>query len=76
VVTVEMDREEVWEEEAISREFMEELVSDGYCEWKEDRDGIWHTSCNQTFFFDSGDAIDNGFLYCPFCGRRLLQLNE
>lgn len=46
------------------------------CLWKEhdnnDELGIYDTDCGETFFFSDGlSAKDNGFKYCPYCGRRI-----
>ena len=44
-----------------------------YCLWSLDLDNMWQTSCNMEFLFESGDPMSNAFMYCPFCGRTLLQ---
>ena len=41
------------------------------CDWKADDDGVYDTSCDQRFFFDSGTVAENNFTWCPYCGNRL-----
>ena len=44
------------------------------CEWVEDGNedfSIWNTTCGNAFTFESGNVLDNGFAYCPYCGRAL-----
>jgi hypothetical protein len=44
------------------------------CDWTEDPDdGLWYTGCGETFCFIDGTPHDNGFRYCCFCGKTLLQ---
>lgn len=46
------------------------------CEWSiEENDDFnaWMTTCHNTFMFDEGSPLDNGFAYCPYCGRALTQ---
>ena len=48
------------------------------CVWEADEDGIWHASCdhtNQNLYCFNEDGPDaNGFSFCPFCGRHLLEV--
>lgn len=33
---------------------------------------IWRTDCCNTFCVDNGlGPLDNGFCYCPYCGKEL-----
>ena len=44
------------------------------CEWVEDGNedfSIWNSTCHNAFTFESGGPLDNGFAYCPYCGRAL-----
>lgn len=46
------------------------------CEWEVDRNeefSIWNTACGNTFQFETGGPIENGFAYCPYCGCALTQ---
>jgi hypothetical protein len=41
------------------------------CVWTEDEDGIYHTTCQHSWFFDTGTATENQAKFCPYCGRAL-----
>lgn len=42
------------------------------CLWKfDDLDGIYESACGKNFFFETGTVEENGFKFCPFCGREL-----
>ena len=41
------------------------------CTWTENEDGVYETSCNNMFVFNDGRPVENGFRYCPYCGREL-----
>jgi hypothetical protein len=48
------------------------------CPWGKDEDGIWHPLCdkdgeNQFRFTDEGPEA-NGFKFCPFCGRPMVEV--
>lgn len=49
-------------------------VDDKECQWIEDDDGVWETSCNDYFQFNDGGPHENGFLFCPYCGKKLKQI--
>lgn len=42
------------------------------CEWHEDEDGIWETSCGQSWTFPEGGPEDNGMKFCHQCGKHLI----
>lgn len=45
------------------------------CEWAEDMDGNWDTSCNKVFVFLNYDGPEgNGFKFCPYCGGQLAEV--
>ncbi len=45
------------------------------CIWTIDKDGIYHTSCNHSFYFDGdGGPRENQFKYCCYCGNRLVEV--
>lgn len=44
------------------------------CEWSTDFDGIWHTACKNAHVFIDGGPVDNTYIYCPYCGKRLAEL--
>lgn len=41
------------------------------CEWTDNEDGPWDTSCDNMFEFTTDGPKENGFVYCPYCGRIL-----
>lgn len=49
------------------------------CRWKADADewrDVWWESCSRGdngFIFETGGPLDNGFKFCPFCGRKLVE---
>ena len=43
----------------------------GTCQWKDDSDGAWWTSCGEGWLFTDGGPSGNGMNYCPFCGKPL-----
>ena len=45
------------------------------CEWKYNRyDDIQLSSCNNIFYFEEGGPTENGFNFCPFCGKSLVEI--
>ena len=50
------------------------------CTWEADEDGIWHAACDHTsqnlYCFTEGGPGDNGFKFCPFCGRPLVEVKS
>jgi hypothetical protein len=46
---------------------------DATCEWKEDEDGNWHTSCDEMFTFIDGKPRENYYKFCAHCGRHLVE---
>lgn len=42
------------------------------CEWHEDEDGVWETSCGQSWVFAEGGPEDNGMKFCHQCGKHLV----
>lgn len=42
------------------------------CEWSQDIDGVWHTSCGLDWQMSNDEPPpENEMAYCPKCGRRL-----
>lgn len=41
------------------------------CMWTLEEDGFFETDCGQTFIFEEGGVEDNGFNWCPYCGRGI-----
>ena len=42
-----------------------------HCQWKHPSNGPVETSCGKDFAFIEGDASDNGFAFCPYCGKKI-----
>lgn len=47
------------------------------CEWTYDQveDG-WRTGCDRAYSFIDGNIQDNGYIYCPNCGKRIAEFTE
>lgn len=43
------------------------------CEWLEDDDGNWETSCDNAHVLNDGTPAENGMKFCCYCGRVLKQ---
>ena len=41
------------------------------CTWTQNEDGVYETNCDNMFVFNDGGPVENGFRYCPYCGREL-----
>jgi len=48
-----------------------EIVKNGCCDWQQEEDGQWETDCRKIFEFTVGGPSDNGFKFCPYCGKLL-----
>jgi hypothetical protein len=47
-----------------------EIYANPVCEWVEDADGCYETTCAHEFYFDGGMSDD--FIFCPFCGKSII----
>jgi len=43
------------------------------CDWTETEDSVWETLCGQAHCFFDGTPSDNSYVFCPYCGRPLLE---
>jgi hypothetical protein len=41
------------------------------CEWNDDDEGMFETECGNAFVFNDGGPADNGFRFCPYCGKPI-----
>jgi len=41
------------------------------CDWRQEDDGQWGTDCSETFAFREGGPKENGYEWCPYCGKKL-----
>jgi DNA-directed RNA polymerase subunit RPC12/RpoP len=46
------------------------------CTWVEVGRALYNTGCDNTFEFHDGTIIENDFLYCPYCGRRIVEAKK
>lgn len=47
-------------------------MGEAMCGWNYDElDAAWITDCGNLFVFVDGFPSDNGFDFCPYCGRKL-----
>ena len=45
------------------------------CTWEDEGDGYYNPGCcSDAFMFNEGTATENGFKFCPFCGKPLEDL--
>ena len=44
------------------------------CIWKPDNDGVYETSCGESFVFNDGGPKENGARFCLHCGKPLIAL--
>jgi hypothetical protein len=43
----------------------------GRCDWKEDEDGNWNTSCKQCMVFEYAPPHEQGYNFCHHCGKTI-----
>jgi hypothetical protein len=46
------------------------------CAWRVEADWLfenerYETSCGEAFVFETGTPKENGFTFCPYCGKRI-----
>lgn len=46
------------------------------CEWTEDDDGSFDTTCENKFEFTWDGPKKNGFKFCPYCGEPLKEVRS
>jgi hypothetical protein len=47
---------------------------DQTCTWTEVEAGVWWTDCENAWEFVVGTPTENRMQYCPFCGRKLVEV--
>ena len=50
-------------------------MSNETCTWRETGE-MWESACKYCFAFIGGTPSQNGFDYCPKCGRRLIEADD
>jgi rRNA maturation endonuclease Nob1 len=44
----------------------------GRCDWVEDYESNWTATCNDEIFVFTTDGVEeNGFKFCPYCGKTI-----
>lgn len=50
-------------------------VKTKFCSWSRTADGFWETDCKNAFNFENGGPVEDGFNFCPYCGKRIDRLD-
>jgi len=46
------------------------------CLWDgDDYDNMWTSGCGKYFILNEGPPTENGFKFCPFCGKGIRELS-
>lgn len=54
-------------------------LKDSACTWTFFEDSMtvhWDTKCGNTFQFMDGSITDNNFVFCPYCGNGITEVDE
>jgi hypothetical protein len=43
------------------------------CNWQEDEDGDWDTSCSHRFSLNEGTPTENNMKFCCYCGASVIE---
>lgn len=49
---------------------------DSTCAWSYDSDGFYKTQCDNAFVFIADRPKQNGFRFCPYCGREIKETSD
>lgn len=41
------------------------------CDWRPDNEGNFYTSCDGLWTFNEDGPVENGFMFCPYCGGNI-----
>ena len=54
----------------------EENTSDDVCKWKfeDEEDNLYLTGCQQRQLLFEGTPKENGYRYCPYCGKKIKEV--
>lgn len=54
-------------------DMQEKIEKEDVCEWKlfDVEANAYDSTCGGAFWFGEGDTKDNGFNYCPYCGKKI-----
>jgi len=52
-------------------------MSEGVCEWSYDEwPEEWHTDCGDTMRAWLSTPQEEGWAFCPFCGRKIKEVSD
>ena len=63
---VEMEREL-----SEARAQLDRICKEATCDWKQDIDGNWDTSCKQCICFEYAPPYEQGYQFCHHCGATI-----
>lgn len=48
------------------------------CQWKPTIicGDVFSTGCGRAFILNDGSLEENGFVFCPFCGRNIIEIKN
>ena len=51
-------------------------IEEEYCEWRlcDEQSNVYDTSCRNPHILIDGSPSDNRFEYCPYCGKRIKEV--
>ena len=61
----------VWGAVMTPEERMDESPGAATCDWAQDDEGNWGTSCGNLHAFIEDGPSENNHKFCPYCGGRL-----
>lgn len=49
-----------------------------FCEWfhSSEGEGIWGTKCQQMHIFIDGGPVENSYVFCPYCGKKIEEVKN
>ena len=54
---------------------MSETDQGSTCTWKVDVVGFYFAQCGKVFTQETTWVEENSFIYCPFCGKRIIKID-
>jgi hypothetical protein len=49
------------------------------CTWTKEEDfesNVWHTGCENAFYFSDGGLKENDTRFCFYCGGKIIEVNQ
>jgi hypothetical protein len=71
--TIRIEADDMDRLDAIVNKFQDTVSKLGACIWSYG-DEYWSTSCGQEFVMIEGTPKENGYNFCPSCGKPLVEL--